>query len=242
MFLAQTRHLASVSVMFFGSCHLILFVSSTNYFQIVSRQCSFSLLFSLENNFWKEVHSFTLSLYGVETPSTGLAWGKVNTETQTLRAKRALLTPKMMPFANQNMYLSVLPMDHLVNARILNWYRSKGLWNNEMLSTEFVIAYNFKRANLGNFTKPLRPDVPKASTPLLVTCCTLFPWDSSGNIIKIRLQCILQIRTICRRSFSTEPVWSFDWACFSYCLLSWMISLQSNLQILVLVQPNVKTK
>ena len=220
MFLAQTRHLASVSVMFFGSCHLILFVSSTNYFQIVSRQCSFSLLFSLENNFWKEVHSFTLSLYGVETPSTGLAWGKVNTETQTLRAKRALLTPKMMPFANQNMYLSVLPMDHLVNARILNWYRSKGLWNNEMLSTEFVIAYNFKRANLGNFTKPLRPDVPKASTPLLVTCCTLFPWDSSGNIIKIRLQCILQIRTICRRSFSTEPVWSFNWACLLYCLLS----------------------
>ena len=191
-----------------------------HYFQIVSRQCSFSLLFSLENNFWKEVHSFTLSLYGVETPSTGLAWGKVNTETQTLRAKRALLTPKMMPFANQNMYLSVLPMDHLVNARILNWYRSKGLWNNEMLSTEFVIAYNFKRANLGNFTKPLRPDVPKASTPLLVTCCTLFPWDSSGNIIKIRLQCILQIRTICRRSFSTEPVWSFNWACLLYCLLS----------------------
>ena len=75
-------------------------------------------------------------------------------------------------------------MDHLVTARILNWYHSKGFWNNERLSTEFVISYNFKRANLGNFTKPLQPDVPQASTPLLVTCCTLFPWDSSGNIIK----------------------------------------------------------
>ena len=30
-----TRHLAPVSIMLFGSCHLILFVSSTNYFQIV---------------------------------------------------------------------------------------------------------------------------------------------------------------------------------------------------------------
>ena len=38
---SQTRHLASVSVMLFRSCHLILmlFVSSTNYFQIVRRQC-----------------------------------------------------------------------------------------------------------------------------------------------------------------------------------------------------------
>ena len=34
---AETRHLAPVSVMLFGSCHLIPFVSSTNYFQIVRR-------------------------------------------------------------------------------------------------------------------------------------------------------------------------------------------------------------
>ena len=35
----KKRHLALVSVMIFGSCHLILFVSSTNYFQIVRRWC-----------------------------------------------------------------------------------------------------------------------------------------------------------------------------------------------------------
>ena len=35
----ETRHLISVSVLVFGSCHLILFVRSTNYFQIVRRQC-----------------------------------------------------------------------------------------------------------------------------------------------------------------------------------------------------------
>ena len=34
-----TRHLVSGSVMIFGSCHLILFASSTNYFQIVRQQC-----------------------------------------------------------------------------------------------------------------------------------------------------------------------------------------------------------
>ena len=34
----QTKHLASVSVMIFWSCLLVLFVSSTNYFQIVRRQ------------------------------------------------------------------------------------------------------------------------------------------------------------------------------------------------------------
>ena len=35
----QTRHLASLSVLLFGSCHLILFVSSTNSIQILRRQC-----------------------------------------------------------------------------------------------------------------------------------------------------------------------------------------------------------
>ena len=35
----MTRHLVSGSVMIFGSCHLILFVSSTNYFQIVRPKC-----------------------------------------------------------------------------------------------------------------------------------------------------------------------------------------------------------
>ena len=35
----KTRYLAPVSVLVFGSCHLILFVRSTNYFQIVRRQC-----------------------------------------------------------------------------------------------------------------------------------------------------------------------------------------------------------
>ena len=37
----QTRHLVSVSVLLFGSCHLILvlFVSSTNSIQIARRQC-----------------------------------------------------------------------------------------------------------------------------------------------------------------------------------------------------------
>ena len=34
-----TSHLVSVSVLLFGSCHLILFVSSTNSIQIVRRQC-----------------------------------------------------------------------------------------------------------------------------------------------------------------------------------------------------------
>ena len=34
-----TRHLGSVSVLLFGSCHLILFVSTTNFIQIVRRQC-----------------------------------------------------------------------------------------------------------------------------------------------------------------------------------------------------------
>ena len=34
-----TRHLVSVSVLLFGSYHLILFVSSTNSIQIVRRQC-----------------------------------------------------------------------------------------------------------------------------------------------------------------------------------------------------------
>ena len=34
----ETRH-ASVSVLLFGSCHLISFVSSTNSIQIVRRQC-----------------------------------------------------------------------------------------------------------------------------------------------------------------------------------------------------------
>jgi len=42
----STRHLVPVSVMLFGSCHLILFVRSTNYFQIVRRQCCLSV----ENN------------------------------------------------------------------------------------------------------------------------------------------------------------------------------------------------
>ena len=39
--LTHTRHLAPVSVMLFGSCYLLrlLFVSSTNYFQIVRRRC-----------------------------------------------------------------------------------------------------------------------------------------------------------------------------------------------------------
>ena len=35
----MTRHLAPVLVMLFGSCQLILFVSKTNYFQILKRQC-----------------------------------------------------------------------------------------------------------------------------------------------------------------------------------------------------------
>ena len=35
----QTRHLAPVSVLVIGSFHMILFVSSGNYFQIVRRQC-----------------------------------------------------------------------------------------------------------------------------------------------------------------------------------------------------------
>ena len=35
----RQRHLASVSVMMFGFCHLILFVSSTNSIQKVRRQC-----------------------------------------------------------------------------------------------------------------------------------------------------------------------------------------------------------
>ena len=35
----KKRHLVPVSVMIFESCHLILFVSSTNYFQIVRRRC-----------------------------------------------------------------------------------------------------------------------------------------------------------------------------------------------------------
>ena len=37
--LKWTRHLASESTVIFVSCHLILFVSSTNYFQIVRRRC-----------------------------------------------------------------------------------------------------------------------------------------------------------------------------------------------------------
>ena len=39
--LTHTRHLAPISVMLFGSWYLLrlLFVSSTNYFQIVRRQC-----------------------------------------------------------------------------------------------------------------------------------------------------------------------------------------------------------
>ena len=36
--LRLTRYLISVSVMIFGSCHLILFVSSTNYFRTVKQQ------------------------------------------------------------------------------------------------------------------------------------------------------------------------------------------------------------
>ena len=43
--LLQFRHRQGtsplVSVLLFGSCHLILFVSSTDNFQIVMRQCSF---------------------------------------------------------------------------------------------------------------------------------------------------------------------------------------------------------
>ena len=41
--LVKTRHLASVSGMLFGCCHLILFVSSTKYFQTVRRQCYLSV-------------------------------------------------------------------------------------------------------------------------------------------------------------------------------------------------------
>ena len=47
----QTRHLASVSDMIFGSCHLILFVSFTNYFQIVRRQCSLHKLVDVVMSF-----------------------------------------------------------------------------------------------------------------------------------------------------------------------------------------------
>merc|ERR1712156_429208 len=39
IFFVKARHLVSVSVLLFGSCHLILFVSSTNSIQIVRRQC-----------------------------------------------------------------------------------------------------------------------------------------------------------------------------------------------------------
>ena len=40
--LHQTKHLATVSVLLFGSCHLILFVSTNNSIQIVRRQCCLS--------------------------------------------------------------------------------------------------------------------------------------------------------------------------------------------------------
>ena len=40
----ETRHLAPVSVMLFGSCNLLLFVSSTSYFEIVRRQCCLKLI------------------------------------------------------------------------------------------------------------------------------------------------------------------------------------------------------
>merc|ERR1712156_300639 len=39
IFFVKARHIVSVSVLLFGSCHLILFVSSTNSIQIVRRQC-----------------------------------------------------------------------------------------------------------------------------------------------------------------------------------------------------------
>ena len=52
-----TRQLASAtSVLLFGSCHLILFVSSTNYIQIVRRQCwllrSVSIFFICWQQLW----------------------------------------------------------------------------------------------------------------------------------------------------------------------------------------------
>ena len=46
-----------VSVMLFGSCHLILFVSSTNYFQMVRRQCCLVLnILTPFSSSWTPVH------------------------------------------------------------------------------------------------------------------------------------------------------------------------------------------
>ena len=64
--MTQTRHLVSLSVLLFGSCHLILFVSSTNSIQIVRRQCTLAVVtnMSYEQNQYKNCKSSSEACFG----------------------------------------------------------------------------------------------------------------------------------------------------------------------------------
>ena len=67
----STRHTAPVAVMLFGSCHLILFVNSTNYFQIVRWHCCLEINDSRISNkdlFTFEVSHRLLKLKGSASP------------------------------------------------------------------------------------------------------------------------------------------------------------------------------
>ena len=63
----QTKHLVSISVLLFGSCHLILSFGSTNAIQIVRRQ--WCLLDNVVDNSGPQVYGTTGASYGA--PSSG---------------------------------------------------------------------------------------------------------------------------------------------------------------------------